>query len=283
MRALSVDNEISKVNDFASDLREKLLERFHAAQAEHETWIKKGSDAAGLAQLSKRMSECSEALQRFEDFINLNYLAFSKILKKHDKLSSCPCRAPYLLRIQSETFARQCLPELIKGISDLQASLAQPPSATEEKGPKNGQFDAAQKGGAVFTRSTRKYWVATADVLKVKTFLLRHLPVYKFTEGATDSDLVTSIYFDSPRRVLYEGRLKKYDGAIALRVRWYGRTPTDSDIVFMERKVHREDPSFALSHVLSPSHAFSRLLSGASRGLVQGWAAVDQGALPASR
>jgi len=66
------------------------------------------------------------------------------------------------------------------------------------------------------------------------------LPVYKFTDGATDSDLVTSIYFDSPGRQLYEGRLKKFDGAIALRVRWYGPTPAHDDIVYMERKVHRE-------------------------------------------
>ena len=77
--AVSVDKEISKVNEFASDLREKLLKRFQSAQAEHETWIKAGSDAKGLAQLTSRMSECSEALQRFEDFINLNYLAFSKM------------------------------------------------------------------------------------------------------------------------------------------------------------------------------------------------------------
>ena len=42
-------------------------------------------------------------------------------------------------------------------------------------------------------------------------------------------------------------------------MRWYGPTPTDSDIVFMERKVHREDPSFALSHLLAPSHAFSQV------------------------
>lgn len=54
-----------------------------------------------------------------------NYLAFSKILKKHDKLSSCPCRAPYLLRIQRETFAATAVPELIKGISDVHASLEQ--------------------------------------------------------------------------------------------------------------------------------------------------------------
>ena len=64
--------------------------------------------------------------------------------------------------------------------------------------------------------------------------------MYKFTDGATDSDLVTSIYFDSPGRQLYEGRLKKFDGAIALRVRWYGPTPAHDDIVYMERKVHRE-------------------------------------------
>ena len=46
--------------------------------------------------------------------------------------------------------------------------------------------------------------MATADILKVKTFLLTYLPVYKFTDGATDSDLITSIYFDSPSRYLYQ-------------------------------------------------------------------------------
>jgi len=274
-----IDTEIAKVNKFADGLRKQLLARFDLAQHQHEAWIEAGSNEAGLAALNQVMLECSEALQNFEDFININYLAFSKILKKHDKLSSCPCRAPYLLRIQRETFARQCLPELIKGISDLHASLvvrsSQPgtPEQTREdstpedaeKKKKGGVFDSAQKGGTTFIRSTRKYWVATADVLKVKTFLLRRLPVYKvcglplmtclackcspqrsrlpvykFTDGATDSDLVTSIYFDSPGRQLYEGRLKKFDGAIALRVRWYGPTPAHDDIVYMERKVHRE-------------------------------------------
>ena len=252
----AIDTEITKVNDFADGLRKQLLARFQAAKEDHVAWIDAGSDEAGLVTLRAQMRECSEALQRFEDFINMNYLAFSKILKKHDKLSSCPCRAPYLLRIQRETFARQCLPELIKGISDLNASLSErsQPGTPEQTGgsagptggggegaKKHGQFDSAQKGGTTFIRSTRKYWVATADVLKVKTFLLSHLPVYKFTDGVTDSDLVTSIYFDSPSRELYEGRLKKFDGAIALRVRWYGPAPSADDIVYMERKVHRED------------------------------------------
>ena len=52
-------------------------------------------------------------------------------------------------------------------------------------------------------------------------YLLKHLPIYKFTDGPTDGDLVSSVYFDNDAsRLLYEGRLKKYDGAIALRIRW---------------------------------------------------------------
>lgn len=245
--------EIEKVNNFADGLRKHLLKRFASAQEQHDALTAGGSDEADLQALRAQLAECSGGLYDFESFININYLAFSKILKKHDKMSSCPCRAPYLLRIQRETFARQCLPELIKGISDLHASLeamASQPGTPEmtgggggsgEKKSKHGQFDSAQKGGTTFIRSTRKFWVATADVLKVKTFLLRHLPVYKFTAGATDSDLVTSIYYDSPSRRLYDGRLKKFEGAIALRVRWYGPSPADEDTVFIERKVHRED------------------------------------------
>ena len=49
-------------------------------------------------------------------------------------------------------------------------------------------------------------------------YLLKHLPIYKFTDGSTDGDLVSSIYFDNAARTLYEGRLKKFDGAIAARI-----------------------------------------------------------------
>ena len=35
---------------------------------------------------------------------------------------------------------------------------------------------------------------------QVKMYLLKHLPIYKFTDGSTDGDLVSSIYFDNPAR-----------------------------------------------------------------------------------
>ena len=55
------------------------------------------------------MEACSSLVQGCEDYINLNYIAFSKILKKHDKVSTCPFRMPYLLRIQNQTFGAAAL------------------------------------------------------------------------------------------------------------------------------------------------------------------------------
>lgn len=56
--------------------------------------------------------------------------------------------------------------------------------------------------------------------------------------GETDSQLVSSTYLDNHAMELYQGRLEKSPGAIALRMRWYGTgTP---ETVFVERKTHRE-------------------------------------------
>jgi hypothetical protein len=51
---------------------------------------------------------------------------------------------------------------------------------------------------------------------------------------------ITSIYYDNTEKWdLYEGRLKKTEGAEAIRLRWYGGM--DQENIFVERKTHRED------------------------------------------
>ena len=51
---------------------------------------------------------------------------------------------------------------------------------------------------------------------------------------------ISSIYFDNPETwELYTGRLKKTEGAEAIRLRWYGGM--DTETIFVERKTHRED------------------------------------------
>lgn len=73
--------------------------------------------------------------------------------------------------------------------------------------------------------------------------VLQHLPVLVFNprkEFEEKDTAISSIYYDNPETwELYQGRLKKTEGAEAIRLRWYGGM--ESDQIFVERKTHRED------------------------------------------
>ncbi len=72
---------------------------------------------------------------------------------------------------------------------------------------------------------------------------MKHLPVLVFNaskEFEAKDSAISSIYFDNPETwELYAGRLKKTEGAEAIRLRWYGGM--DTETIFVERKTHRED------------------------------------------
>lgn len=104
--------------------------------------------------------------------------------------------------------------------------------------------DSAAGGGqANFVRQTTKYWVHPDNVTELKLIILKHLPVLVFNAGKEfdqQDSAITSIYYDNPDKWdLYEGRLKKTEGAEAIRLRWYGGM--QSETIFVERKTHRED------------------------------------------
>lgn len=59
-------------------------------------------------------------------------------------------------------------------------------------------------------------------------------------EFETKDSAISSIYYDNVDTwELYMGRLKKTEGAEAIRLRWYGGM--DTETIFIERKTHRED------------------------------------------
>lgn len=99
-------------------------------------------------------------------------------------------------------------------------------------------------GGAQqnFVRQTTKYWVHPDNITELKLIILKHLPVLVFNsnkEFEVEDSAITSIYYDNTSLDLYKGRLEKNEGAEALRLRWYGGM--NSDLIFVERKTHRED------------------------------------------
>lgn len=93
-----------------------------------------------------------------------------------------------------------------------------------------------------FVRQTTKYWIHPDNITELKLVILKHLPVLVFNpnkEFEQEDSAISSIYFDNKDFELYLGRLRKDEGAEALRLRWYGGM--DANTIYVERKTHRED------------------------------------------
>ena len=223
-----LDSELTKIEHFTlrkvTDLRNQL--------DDIETKIKGGSafDEEETNNLQILADEVAKKFLTLEKYVNINFMGFHKILKKHDKhCPSAPCKTFYVNRMHSQAWVRGDYSDVVVRLSAIYSALRNDQVAQENT-------DASQS----FLRSTTKYWVKTEDVSKVKYAVLRNLPVFlqKTSTGETDSQLTNSVYLDNDQLELYHGRLDKSPGALALRLRWYGAA--EPNIVFVERKTHRD-------------------------------------------
>jgi SPX domain protein involved in polyphosphate accumulation len=201
-----IDSELTKVEKFTL---EKVTELRQKIKLVEQTIGKEPSD-----KVSEMADDIAQDFLRVEKYVNINFMGFHKILKKHDKhMPSNPCKAFYVARMHAQAWVRGDYSDLVVRLSHIYAKLREDHVAEENQ-------DASQS----FCRSTTKYWVKTEDVSRVKYAILRHLPVFlqKTSSGESDSQFTNSVYLDNDQLELYHGRLDKSPGAIALRLRWYG-------------------------------------------------------------
>jgi vacuolar transporter chaperone complex subunit 4 len=182
----------------------------------------------------------------------LNEIGFKKILKKHDKMTGLAVSQWALLRVDEQSFVQsgphfsQLLVQFSECCSKVRAMLTRRSSLSSplvsRASPSSSSSSApspANNAQQAFQRETIKYWVERRDVMRVKTAIAKHLPVYVFGDAkqrCADAAQISSVYYDDDGLTLYEGRLKKSQGAIALRFRSY----ENASEVFVERKTHHE-------------------------------------------
>jgi SPX domain protein involved in polyphosphate accumulation len=218
----AMDIEMQKVESFTLTKVTELRQQLSAVETKLGNLPKE--------EITKLTDEIADAFLVLEKYVNINFMGFHKILKKHDKyVPSIPCKVFYVTRLHSQAWVRGDYSDLVVRLSSIYSTLRNDQAAAESA-------DASQS----FLRQTSKYWVKTEDVSRVKYAILRHLPVFlqKTATGETDSQLSNSVYLDNDLLELYHVRLDKMPGAIALRLRWYGAG--DPKLVFVERKTHRD-------------------------------------------
>ena len=238
-----LEAEVSKVGKFTEELVSQLRAKMSRMQAEAaaisgSTATHSGaSDASDASDTKARLLEeakrFGDEFLALEKYVNLNYMGFHKILKKHDKnIPSAPCRQFYVSHLHNQPWVQGNYSDLMLMLSNLYSQI-------------RGDELAEASGGAAqaFNRSTTKYWIKTDNVTAVKNIIIENMPVFVFNpENYTgDSQLVNSVYFDNESLELYHGRLDKKPGALAIRIRWYGpNDPRGKSTCFVERKTHRE-------------------------------------------
>lgn len=223
-----VDSEISRVQKFLETTLGSLVERLSSLKDSVDAWEEKGKEETEAEELATEATALGEEFLSVEKYVNVNYTAISKILKKHDKLlPATPCRQFYMSRVHHSDWISSNYSNIFVDLSRIHSKIR-----NDESGVEN--TDAKQD----FVRTTRKFWVRAEDVSAVKHLVLQHLPVFQaWKEGdLMDAQLVNSVYLDNSRLELYHARIDKRPGAIAVRLRWYGSNPPK--IVFVERKTH---------------------------------------------
>ena len=246
----AIDNDMVKVEQFTLSQVSYLRNRLDEVEQVLKT---KGLSAAEW--LALQADEIANDFLRLEKYVNINFMGFHKILKKHDKhLPDLACKCFYVNRLSAQAWVRGDYSDIVVRLSAIYSALRNDHACQEKQ-------DASQS----FLRNTSKYWVKTEDVSRVKYMILKHLPVFlqKTNTGESDSQFTNSVYLDNAHLELYHGRLDKRQGAINLRLRWYG--PGDPTIVFVERKTHNDKwtglvsikERFVVRRTIDLDHAFS--------------------------
>ncbi|KAK4248466.1 vacuolar transporter chaperone 4 [Corynascus novoguineensis] len=186
--------------------------------------------------LEEDLSDIIADVHDLAKFVQLNYTGFYKIIKKHDKMTGWHLRPVFDTRLKAKPFYKENYDASVVKLSKLYDIVR------TRGNPVKGD-SAAGGSQANFVRHTTKYWVHPDNVTELKLIILKHLPVLVFNaskEFEEQDSAISSIYYDNPNTwELYEGRLKKTEGAEAIRLRWYGGMQNET--IFVERKTHRED------------------------------------------
>ncbi|KAJ5103147.1 Vacuolar transporter chaperone 4 [Penicillium argentinense] len=246
-----LETELEKVFNYQKRKSEEIVERIKESEAEVTDVISRLERATGNRResvsfppptdddfllLEQTLSDIIADVHDLAKFTQLNYTGFQKIIKKHDKQTQWYLKPVFAARLNAKPFFKDNYDAFVVKLSKLY-------DLVRTKGnPVKGDSSA---GGTQqnFVRQTTKYWVHRDNITELKLVILKHLPVLVFNaskEFEEKDTAISSIYYDNPDTwELYQGRLKKTEGAEAIRLRWYGGM--ESDQIFVERKTHRED------------------------------------------
>lgn len=249
-----INVQMDKVNAFQVETFQQLRDRTSACEARLRPLAPTTDQESPPVGEDERRTIASDALQELDSITNevsqlekysrVNFTGFLKAAKKHDRKRGARYRVRPLLqvRLSQLPFNTEDYSPLVRRLSVMYSFVREVLS--------HGSVDPQDFGEQRFGRdiySSFKFWVHADNILEVKTYILRRLPVLIYNPGSSkeletlaDDPSITSLYFDSPQFDLYNQKVLRDPEAGSLRLRWTGHLE-DKPAIFLEKKIVTED------------------------------------------
>jgi SPX domain protein involved in polyphosphate accumulation len=213
-----LDNELTKVGDFINAKLAEIDARILYCERTIQTLQNKMTTSFDMNYkiMDDTLTDILFDINDLSRFTRINYTAFQKILKKHDKWTHLDLKTDYIYKLRERPLDNQRFDISIVYISALHDICRN----SGKQSPGNGKAGSSQNA---FERATAKYWIHPDNITEVKAIIMLHLPVLIFNKDKkfeTSDSAVSSVYFDNSKFDLYTGRLQRDEMAEAIRFRW---------------------------------------------------------------
>ncbi|KAG2421787.1 hypothetical protein HFD88_005763 [Aspergillus terreus] len=249
-----INVQLDKVNAFQVEMSQQLRERTSACETklrplapnvDQENPVTDEQERRRIASnVLHELDSITKEVSELEKYSRINFTGFLKAAKKHDRKRGARYRVKPLLqvRLSQLPFNTEDYSPLVRRLSVLYSFVRETLSqgVVEPKDPEAPRFGHD-------SYSSFKFWIHADNLLEVKTYILRRLPVLIYNPGSSknpttlpDDPAITSLYFDNPQFDLYNQKVARSPEAGSLRLRWTGNLQ-DKPPIFLEKKIVTDD------------------------------------------
>ncbi|CAG8971209.1 hypothetical protein HYALB_00010582 [Hymenoscyphus albidus] len=218
--------------------------------ASEEEASKSDAIAGKFKAIEDELDKITNETKELKKYSSINYTGFLKIVKKHDRKrgNNYKIRPMVQLRLSNRPFnSESSYAPLLNKLSMMfyvvRQQLDESPADPLETDEALSQTQNGEKYVAY------KFWVHMDNLLEVRTFILRRLPVLVYSEqsskviDAQGDPTLNSLYFDNPDFALYNQKVDRQIDAASIRIRWAGQLNSGPELVIEQKILHQNGSS----------------------------------------
>lgn len=245
LRGSMFNIRVYQVYAFHQEKIDEIKKRIDTWDETINSQIPSEDSTSDMASIQENINWIADDINRLARYSRINYTGFLKIVKKHDRHTDYVLRPMFMVRLNQCPFWNEDNDALLIKLSQL-FSKVRDGGMTMSFKPNNQMFTVVDTNSNKTRRLiVKRFFVQTENVLELKTYVLRHLPVLVYRDNSKKQDNIdppiSSLYFDDAELDAYNNRVESAEGSQIIRLRWYGSAKGNKSIGFERRTLNEEN------------------------------------------